>query len=208
MSSAGHTHTIDAAVAPRAVPVCEGGVVWLTGLSGAGKSTLAQALGEALTSHGIRWTVLDGDVLRQGLNRDLGFSEADRRENIRRVGEVAALFAEAGVIAIVAVISPLAEMREQARAAAGERFCEVYVKASLATCEARDPKGLYKRARRGELLLFTGVSAPYEVPENPAVVADTEKHPVEQCVAELVAYVEQRFTTQRAAGMPVSGSAW
>jgi adenylyl-sulfate kinase len=187
----------------------KGGVIWLTGLSGAGKSTLAHALSVELTSHGIRSTVLDGDVLRTGLNRDLGFTEADRRENVRRVGEVAALFAQAGMVAIVAVISPLAEMREQARTAAGERFCEVYVKASLATCEGRDPKGLYKKARRGDLPAFTGISAPYEVPTRPDLIADTEKQSLEECISALAAYVERQFMSpSKIAFVPAGETVW
>jgi len=179
--------------AQRANTTHHGGVVWLTGLSGAGKSTLAYALSDALAAHGVRSTVLDGDVLRCGLNRDLGFSADERSENVRRVGEVARLFADAGVIAIVALISPAAAMRAQARAIVGERFREVYVKASLATCEARDPKGLYRKARRGELAGFTGVSAPYEAPPQPDWIADTETSTPAQCVAELAVYVERQF---------------
>jgi adenylyl-sulfate kinase len=170
-----------------------GGVVWLTGLSGAGKSTLATALSAVLAARGMRATLLDGDVLRRGLNRDLGFSERDRHENVRRVSETAALLADAGLIAIVALISPTAAMRAQARVIIGDRFCEVYVKASLETCEARDPKGLYKKARRGELAGFTGLSAPYEAPQCADWVADTETQTPGQCVAQLVAHVAQRF---------------
>jgi bifunctional enzyme CysN/CysC len=190
-----------AAVAPAAIPdaasaapsaaIAHGGmVVWLTGLSGAGKSTLAIALQQRLTQRGMRSHVLDGDRLRVGLNQDLGFSEADRTENVRRVGEVAALFADAGVIAIVALISPYAAARLRARSAAFGRFCEVYVKASLDACAVRDPKGLYARARRGELAEFTGISAPYEIPAAPDVVLDTEADDVRACVERLVRYVD------------------
>jgi adenylyl-sulfate kinase len=153
-----------------------GGVLWLTGLSGAGKSTLATAVHRSLTARGISSYVLDGDRLRMGLNRDLGFSESDRIENVRRVGEIAALFADAGLVAIVALISPYAEAREQARRAAGEQFHEVYIKASVETCAARDPKGLYKRARSGELVQFTGISAPYEIPAQPELTIDNLTH--------------------------------
>ncbi|WP_297352528.1 adenylyl-sulfate kinase [Paraburkholderia sp.] len=174
-------------------PVQEGGVVWLTGLSGAGKSTLAGAVASILTSHGMRSAVLDGDVLRCGLNRDLGFSAPDREENMRRTGEVAALFANEGLIAIVALISPLAALRAQVREIVGNRFREVYVKASVETCEARDPKGLYGKARRGELLDFTGVSAPYEPPLHADWIVDTETQTVGQCITQLANYVECQF---------------
>jgi adenylyl-sulfate kinase len=167
-----------------------GGVLWLTGLSGAGKSTLATALHRGLTARGMQCYVLDGDVLRSGLNQDLGFSEADRTENVRRVGEVAALFADAGMIVIAALISPYAQARQKAREAAGEWFHEVYVKASVETCAARDPKGLYKRARSGELVQFTGVSAPYEIPTHPELTIDTEAEDLQACVERLVRHVE------------------
>jgi bifunctional enzyme CysN/CysC len=166
-----------------------GGVVWLTGLSGAGKSTLATALHRQLSERAMASYVLDGDRLRLGLNRDLGFSEADRTENVRRVGEVAALFADAGLIVIAALISPYAQARQQARAAAGGRFHEVHIKASVDTCAARDPKGLYQRARSGELAQFTGVSAPYEIPAHPDLIINTEKHDLDACVEQLVEHV-------------------
>src|SRR5262249_51816128 len=146
-----------------------GGVVWLTGLSGAGKSTLAMATEALLFQKGYQVFVLDGDNLRHGLNVDLGFSAEDRRENIRRVGEVAALFAEAGQVVITAFISPFRADRDLARAAAQRRegaagFHEIFVRCDLNTLEKRDPKGLYRRARAGEIAEFTGVSAPYEEP--------------------------------------------
>jgi adenylyl-sulfate kinase len=178
------------AIAPSAAAVHRGMVVWLTGLSGAGKSTLATALQRRLAERGMRSYVLDGDRLRVGLNRDLGFSEDDRTENVRRVGEVAALFADSGVIAIVALISPYAAARLRARTAARGQFCEVYVKASLDACAVRDPKGLYARARRGELAEFTGVSAPYEIPADPDVTLDTEVDDVQRCVERLVRYMD------------------
>ena len=167
-----------------------GAVVWLTGLSGAGKSTLAMALERRLFAQGASVYVLDGDNVRAGLNSDLGFSAGDRAENIRRIGEVAALFADAGTIAITAFISPMARDREIARKAAGGRFHEVYVSADLQTCELRDTKGLYKRARAGEISEFTGISAPYEPPADPELLLDTADWSIERCVDELVAYIE------------------
>lgn len=167
-----------------------GAVIWLTGLSGAGKSTLAMALERALFAKGAQVYVLDGDNVRAGLNSDLGFSSADRSENIRRVGEVAALFADAGIIVVTAFISPMQRDRDLARKAAGERFHEVYVSADLETCELRDTKGLYKRARAGDIQEFTGISSPYEAPEKPELTLDTAQAPVDRCVDDLVAYVE------------------
>ena len=169
-----------------------GAVVWLTGLSGAGKSTLADALERALFDRGMQATVLDGDRVRFGLNADLGFSAADRRENIRRVAEVAKLFAETGAIAITAFISPYAADRRHARdivsgaSRADLPFIEVFVDADLAVCEARDPKGLYRKARNGEIAEFTGVSAPYEPPPSPELIVDTSRHPVEHGVNRLL----------------------
>jgi adenylyl-sulfate kinase len=135
--------------------------------------------------------VLDGDNVRAGLCRDLGFSAEDRRENIRRVGAVAALFADAGTIAIAAFISPYRAGREDARAAAGERFHEVYVKADPAVCERRDPKGHYRKARAGEISDFTGITGDYEEPEHPELVLDTASQSLEACVETLLAYVER-----------------
>lgn len=167
-----------------------GAVVWFTGLPGSGKSTLAMALERRLFD--LRWQVytLDGDNVRRGLSADLGFSPDDREENIRRVGEVAALFADAGAICIVAFISPYRADRARARAAAGERrFFEVYVKSSVATCERRDPKGHYRRARAGQIKDFTGVDAPYEAPARPAIAIDTETKAIDACVNELLDFV-------------------
>jgi adenylyl-sulfate kinase len=163
-----------------------GAVVWLTGLPASGKSTLAMALERRLFDRGWNAYTLDGDNVRHGLNADLGFSAKDRQENIRRVGEVAALFADAGIICIAAFISPFAEDRARARAAAGSRrFLEVYVRSPLAVCEARDPKGLYRKARAGELREFTGIDSPYEPPETPDLVIDTSAAGVDACVAKL-----------------------
>lgn len=167
----------------------KGAVIWLTGLSGAGKSTLALRAERALFGRGWQTYVLDGDNLRHGLNSDLGFSADDRSENIRRIGEVASLFASAGLIVLTAFISPYQRDRGKARSASAGSFHEVYVKASLETCEGRDAKGLYQRARAGEIRDFTGVSAPYEVPSAPELIIDTEKADVERCVHDLTEYI-------------------
>ena len=171
-----------------------GGVIWLTGLSGSGKSTLSIALERRLFDLGFQVYVLDGDNMRHGLSADLGFSPEERAENIRRVGEVAALMSRAGMVVITAFISPYRSDRDRARRAAGENFHEVYVSADLATCEARDPKGLYKKARAGEIADFTGISAPYEVPQHPEVAIDTGLLDVEAAVDRLVAYARQVLT--------------
>jgi bifunctional enzyme CysN/CysC len=170
-----------------------GGVLWFTGLSGAGKSTLAMEVEHRLFTHGYHVYVLDGDNVRRGLNANLGFSPDDRAENIRRVGEVAALFADAGFICITAFISPYQADRDRARASSGKAFHEIYIEADLETCERRDPKGLYKKARAGEIADFTGVSAPYEPPAAPELSVDTASGPVEDCVKQIVDYIEQAF---------------
>ena len=171
----------------------QGVVIWLTGLSGSGKSTLAYALERTLVNDRHTAYVLDGDNLRHGLNSDLGFSPEDRDENIRRVGETAALFARAGVIAIASFISPYRAGRERARTCVGaDRFIEVYVSATVEVCERRDPKGLYKKARAGEIPQFTGVSAPYEHPEAPQLTLDTDVDDVQTCVATLAGYLSQK----------------
>ena len=170
-----------------------GGVLWLTGLSGAGKSTLAFALEAALFRRGYQVYVLDGDNIRHGLNADLGFAQRERTENIRRVGEVAALFADAGLVCISAFISPYRADRATARVAAKGRFHEVYLDADLATCERRDPKGLYRKARAGQIADFTGVSAPYEEPVAPDLVLRTAETDVEASLAVAIAYVESVF---------------
>ncbi len=170
-----------------------GGVLWLTGLSGAGKSTIAAEAERRLFEKGYQVGVLDGDNLRHGLSADLGFSPEDRAENIRRIGEVGALFARAGLIAITAFISPYRSDRERARAAYPEAFAEVYVRADLATCETRDPKGLYKKARAGEIPEFTGISAPYEAPDSPDLVIDTDRAEINASVDVLLDYVEAEF---------------
>jgi adenylyl-sulfate kinase len=157
--------------------------VWLTGLSGAGKSTIAQALQQVLAREGRPCSVLDGDRLRLGLNKDLGFAPQDRRENIRRVAEVARLMNEAGLLVVGATISPYLDDREMARQIIGvHAFLEVHVSTPLAVCERRDPKGLYRRARAGQLPGLTGVSAPYEPPLQPALVLDTSRLALSHCV--------------------------
>ncbi|MFP4173896.1 MAG: adenylyl-sulfate kinase [Candidatus Hydrogenedentota bacterium] len=161
--------------------------LWFTGLSGSGKSTLAHAVENALFERACRTYVLDGDNVRHGLNKDLGFSPADREENIRRIGEVAKLFTQAGVINLTAFISPYRADRDQARTIAEDgTFFEIYVKCALDVCEERDPKGLYKKARAGEIPEFTGISAPYEEPNAPEIVVDTGEQSVEECTAEIL----------------------
>lgn len=167
----------------------KGAVIWLTGLSGSGKSTLAVELEKKLFERNFQVYVLDGDNVRHGLNANLGFSPEDRSENIRRVGEVAALFARAGLIAISAFISPYRSDRERARAATDDGFHEIHVNADLSVCENRDPKGLYKKARAGEILDFTGISAPYEAPENADLVVETGSRSVSESVESLLSYV-------------------
>jgi bifunctional enzyme CysN/CysC len=169
----------------------KGGVLWFTGLSGAGKSTLAVELERRLFAKGYHVYVLDGDNVRSGLNANLGFSPEDRAENIRRVGEVAALFADAGMIVISSFISPYRSDRDRARRAAKDSFHEIYVKADLATCERRDPKGLYRRARAGEISEFTGISSPYEAPDTPELEVDTAAADVEGCIERLMEYVRR-----------------
>lgn len=165
-----------------------GAVVWLTGLSGSGKSTVGMALEAALVGRGRVAYVLDGDNVRHGLCADLGFSAADRAENVRRVGHVAQLFADAGVVVIAAFISPYRADRQAIRDRLPDNaFFEVHLATDLAVCEARDPKGLYQRARAGEIADFTGISAPYEPPDTPELVLDTGAMDVPSCVAALEA---------------------
>jgi adenylylsulfate kinase len=176
-------------------------VVWFTGLSGAGKSTLAHAVEDVLWRRGCRAFVLDGDNVRHGLCGDLGFSVADRTENIRRIGEVSRLFFDAGMIAMTAFISPLREdrARVQRMFAPGE-FIEIFCDASVAECEARDVKGLYRRARSGEVPEFTGISSPYEAPTDADLVLQTGHEPLEDCVARVLALLEARRIVPLAAG--------
>jgi len=175
------------------------GILWFTGLSGAGsKSTLAMALEQRLFHGGYQVFVLDGDNVRQGLCADLGFSHTDRTENIRRVGEAAALFARAGVLVITAFISPYRTDRERVRQIAPSLFHEVYIEADLAACESRDPKGLYKKARAGQIPDFTGISAPYEQPLAAELVVPTARQSVEGSLAVLLGYVERAFALAEA----------
>ena len=188
-----HTHTFNISCQDRErLNGHQGLVIWFTGLSGSGKSTLANALEIALFERGKHTFILDGDHVRQGLNRDLGFSETDRTENIRRIAEVSCLMADAGLIVITALISPFRREREMARQlVSNERFCEVYVDTPLALCETRDPKGLYKKARSGQLPNMTGISRPYEIPENPDIVVHTEYQSVEEGVQMLLKRIIQ-----------------
>jgi bifunctional enzyme CysN/CysC len=171
-----------------------GQVFWLTGLSGAGKSTLAMRVEKMLFERGYQTYVLDGDNVRHGLCTDLGFSDTDRRENIRRVGEVAALMADAGMVVISAFISPFANDRARARMAAKGRFHEIYIRADLRACEARDPKGLYAKARAGQIRDFTGIDSPYENPQTPELVIDTVAHDIDHCVTQILEYIENAIS--------------
>ncbi len=163
----------------------KGLIVWITGLSGSGKSTIANLLEQKLNQANIHTYILDGDNIRHGLNSDLGFGEKDRAENIRRIGEVAKLFLDAGIVVITAFISPFKKEREGVREKADGRFFEVYLNTPLEVCEKRDPKGLYKKARKGEIPDFTGIGQRYEPPENPELTLDTSKMSPEQC-SELI----------------------
>jgi bifunctional enzyme CysN/CysC len=174
-----------------------GGILWFTGLSGAGKSTLAVELERMLFRKGCQVFLIDGDNVRQGLNADLGFSPEDRSENIRRVGEVSALMAEAGMIVISAFISPYRQDRDRVRAAHPEYFHEIYINAPLEVCEARDVKGLYQKARTGEIPQFTGVSAPYEAPVGSELEIRTGEWPVARCLAELALYVQSALIDRK-----------
>ena len=168
-------------------------VVWLTGLSAAGKSTIAVGLQSWLFDHGLHCYLLDGDIVRTGLSRDLGYSDVDRQEHIRRVGEISRLMVDAGLIVLVALISPFRVERKAVRMLfePGE-FIEVFVDTPLAICEQRDPKGLYRRARAGQVPLFTGIDSPYEVPEHAEVILRASETGVDECVARLVDYLQSR----------------
>ena len=165
-------------------------VLWFTGLSGSGKSTVANATEKILHDMGLHTYILDGDNVRIGLNKDLGFSPEDRTENIRRITEVAKLFADSGSIVLTAFISPYREDRDKAREIiSNEDFIEIFVSADLSVCEARDPKGLYKKARAGEIKGFTGIDAPYEAPLNPELIVETDKHDIEASAQIVVDYL-------------------
>jgi adenylylsulfate kinase len=166
-------------------------IVWLTGLSGSGKSSIAHRLEQRLTERSAIAYVLDGDNARHGISSDLGFSPEDRMENIRRVGEIAKLFVDSGAIVLCAFISPLRVQRDRVRQLVGKGdFVELYVRASLAVCEERDPKGLYKKARAGEIPDFTGIGAPYEPPPSPELTVDTEAGSIEESTDQVLAYLD------------------
>jgi len=177
----------------------KGATVWLTGLSGSGKSTIAVDLEKRLCERGVRTYILDGDNIRHGLNKNLGFSPEDRTENIRRIGEVAKLFTDAGLVAITAFISPYRADRDQVRALMkpGD-FVEILVDCPVEVCEQRDVKGLYKKARAGEIKEFTGISAPYEAPANPELTLKSHELSLEQSVSAIVAYLESKGVVPRA----------
>lgn len=168
-------------------------VLWFTGLSGSGKSTIANAVSSELYRMGISEYVLDGDNIRHGLNRDLGFSESDRTENIRRIGEVAKLFVDSGTIVTTAFISPFRSDRDQVRALFDEReFIEIFVDCPLEVCERRDPKELYAKARRGEIKDFTGIDSPYETPESPEIIIRTDLLTIDKAVEKIFSYLQNK----------------
>ena len=167
-------------------------LLWYTGLSGSGKSTIANAVDRKLFELGCHTYLLDGDNVRHGLNKDLGFNDTDRVENIRRITEVSRLFLDAGLIVGTAFISPFIADRAQARELAGEHFIEVFVDTSLEVCEQRDPKGLYKKARAGDIPHFTGISSPYEAPEKPEVHLKTDQMTIEQAAEQVVLYLREK----------------
>ncbi|MCM2535531.1 adenylyl-sulfate kinase [Neobacillus pocheonensis] len=168
-------------------------VIWFTGLSGSGKSTVANAVAKRLFDNGIKNYVLDGDNVRHGLNKDLGFSEDHRKENIRRIGEVSKLFVDGGQVVLTAFISPFAADRELVRNLLEEdEFVEVYIKCPIEECEKRDPKGLYVKARKGIILDFTGIDSPYEEPVNPELTIETNTYSLEESVEQIIAYLKKR----------------
>jgi adenylylsulfate kinase len=175
-------------------------VVWMTGLPGAGKTTIAQALNAALLEQGTKAAVLDGDTLREGLCSDLGFSDLDRLENVRRIAHVARLFQQTGHVVLVATISPLAVQRETARGIVGTGFLETFISASAELCSQRDPKGMYAQARLGKIAQFTGVSSAYEVPANPDLVIETSHCRVESAVATIILRLGKRVRTESVKG--------
>ena len=175
-------------------------VVWMTGLPGAGKTTIAEALNAALLEQGTKAVVLDGDTLREGLCSDLGFSDLDRLENVRRIAHVARLFQQTGHVVLVATISPLAVQREMARGIVGAGFLETFISASAELCSQRDPKGMYAQARLGKIAQFTGVSSAYEVPANPDLVIETSRCRVESAVATIILRLGKRVRTESVKG--------
>ena len=186
-----HSHSVTKAdrAALKSQTPC---LLWFTGLSGSGKSTIANAVEAKLYEMGRHTYLLDGDNIRHGLNRDLGFGETDRIENIRRIGEVAKLFVDSGLIVLTAFISPFRSDRESVRSLVGEgEFVEIFVDTPLEVCEARDPKGLYRKARAGEIPDFTGISSPYEAPLSPEIHLKNDKIGIEESVEEIVAYLKK-----------------
>ncbi|MCP3921793.1 MAG: adenylyl-sulfate kinase [Desulfobacterales bacterium] len=168
-------------------------LLWFTGLSGSGKSTVAGAVDELLFEENYHSYLLDGDNVRYGLNKDLGLSDTDRRENIRRIGEMSRLFVDAGMITICAFISPFIDDRKQVRDLLdADEFMEVYISTPLEECEQRDPKGLYKKARKGEIKNFTGIDGTYEVPLNPEIIVDTTNHSPRECAEQIVNFLRER----------------
>ena len=174
----------------------KGVVLWFTGLSGAGKTTIANELDQLLIANNNHSYILDGDIFRSGLSSDLSFTKNDREENLRRIKYVAAMFCDAGIISLVTFISPFKKDRQKARDLVGENYIEVFVKTSLETAEKRDPKGLYKKARKGEIKNFTGIDSPYEEPQNPEIVLDTEKYSAPESALKVFAYLRnKKFVT-------------
>ena len=169
----------------------KGVLLWFTGLSGSGKSTIANTVAQKLHEAGKLTYLLDGDNIRCGINKDLGFSLADRKENIRRIGEVAKLFVDSGVLTMASFISPMLEDRAAVRELLGKHFLEIYVACSLQVCEDRDPKNLYKKARRGEIPEFTGISSPYEEPQNPELILHSDQYSVDECAEEVLKFLEK-----------------
>ncbi|MBM7649814.1 adenylylsulfate kinase [Bacillus ectoiniformans] len=168
-------------------------VFWFTGLSGSGKSTIANAAAKKLFDLQVQTYVLDGDNVRHGLNKDLGFSDEARKENIRRIGEVAKLFVDSGQLVFTAFISPFQEDRDTVRSLLeADEFVEVHVKCPIEECETRDPKGLYQKARKGEIPEFTGISSPYEEPVNPELILETDRFSIDECVEQLIDYMKKR----------------
>ena len=170
----------------------KGFVIWFTGLSGSGKSTLANALNEDLHAQKISTYLLDGDNIRHGLCKDLGFSDKDREENIRRIGEVANLFMNAGIVTITAFVSPFKSDREKVRKIIGQDFIEVFCAANLEICETRDTKGLYKKARLGQIKDFTGISSPYEIPSDPDIIVETGSLDINSSVIQIMKYLSEK----------------
>jgi adenylylsulfate kinase len=172
-------------------------LIWFTGLSGSGKSTIANKVEYALHNRNIRTYALDGDNIRKGINNDLGFSPGDRSENIRRIGEISKLFIDAGVVVLAAFVSPYKKDREAVKSIVGKNnFVEVYINTSLEECEKRDVKGLYKKARRGEIKDFTGINAPYEAPESPDIEIKTEQFNIDQSVSKIMDYIRQKLNDE------------